>query len=176
MEFLTDSGADLVEPSESELADFYKANVTRFRDQTRVAFEQAYLGEDPSPQHVAETLALLRSGKSADLRNLSDTTLLPAQVSPAPPAAIDSMFGSGFFDSLKTLPVGEWTGPVKSGYGMHLVRIDGTQSPGQAMPGTLQEVVLREWKAEKAEELRKQAYDTIKSRYEVELPDSMVKT
>jgi len=175
MEFLTDSGADLIEPSASELADYYNANAARFRDQSRIALEQVFLGENPSPQHVAQTLALLRSGKNADQLKLSDTTLLPAQVPPAAPAAIDSMFGTGFFDSLKTLPTGEWTGPLKSGYGMHLVRIDGTLPARQLMPGALRDVVLREWKAEKAEELRKQAYEVVRSRYEVELPANMVK-
>jgi len=67
------------------------------------------------------------------------------------------------------------SGPVKSGYGVHLVRIASTLPARQQMPGTVRDAVLREWKAEKAEQLRKQAYDKVRSRYEVELPANMVK-
>jgi hypothetical protein len=58
---------------------------------------------------------------------------------------------------------------------VHLVRID-ESVPGRVPPlGEVHDVILREWKTEKAMELREQIYSRLRERYVVELPDDVTR-
>jgi hypothetical protein len=134
-----------------------------------LAFEQIYLGKSPDPASIAQSLSALRSKSVPDPFTLGKRTFLPTQLRPSLPNAVDSMFGRGFFERLAKLPPRVWSGPVRSTYGAHLVRI--VRNVPARMP-TLDEVrdaVLRDWKAAKAQELRKRDYAKRRKRYVVEI-------
>jgi hypothetical protein len=175
MEFLTDSGADLIEPEAGELEAYYSANEQRFQDLPRIALTQIFLGENPRPERIDAALTALQSDAGTDPFLWSERTLLPSQMALSTPAAIDGMFGAGFFDQLIQLPTDVWVGPVESGYGLHLVRIDDSL-PARVPPlEEVRDVILREWKSEKAMELREQIYARFRERYNVELPDGVTR-
>jgi hypothetical protein len=169
MEFLTDTGIYLKEPSADELATFFAANEHAYRSEPRLAFEQIYLGESPPEDTVSQTLKILLSEPTIDLFTLGQRTLLPAQLKLSPPDAIDSVFGEGFYRQIAELAPGEWVGPVTSVYGIHLIRtLDGR--PARLPP--LEEVrdsVLKDWKSAKARENREQDYTKRRSRYIIEI-------
>jgi hypothetical protein len=171
MEFLTDSGADLIEPGAGELEAYYAANEQRIQDPPRIAVEQIFLGQNPTPERIASALAALQSGTETDPLRLGERTLLPPQMALSTPAALDGVFGAGFFDELTQLQTDVWAGPVESGYGVHLVRIvDGV--PARVPPlDEVRDAILRDWKSEKTVELREQIYARLRSRYDVVLPD-----
>ena len=169
MEFLTDSGAQLLEPSAGELEAYFAANEGTYRRGPRLAFEQIYLGETPGVDAITRALSALQSDPAADPSALGERTLLPAQLGLSPPNAIDGVFGQGFFELLVEIPTGVWTGPVASAYGLHLVRI--LDSPPARTP-PLEEVrsaVLRDWKAAKAKEIRELHYNRLRARFVVEI-------
>ena len=49
--------------------------------------------------------------------------MLPAELSDAPVSDVQRVFGRAFVDALHEMPVGRWQGPVRSGFGVHLVRV-----------------------------------------------------
>lgn len=169
MEFLTDTGIYLQEPSTGELVTYFAANEQAYRSEPRLAFEQIYLGESPPEDTVSQTLKTLMSQPAIDPSTLGQRTLLPAQLKLSPPNAIDSVFGKGFYRQIAELAPGEWGGPVTSDYGIHLIRtLDGR--PARLPP--LEEVrdsVLKDWKSAKARENRQQDYAKRRSRYTVEI-------
>jgi hypothetical protein len=170
MEFLTDTGADLFEPSTEELEVYLAANEQTYRREPRLAFEQVFLGEAPAPARIEASLDAFQADPAADPSQWGERTLLPAQLDLSPPDAVDGVFGKGFFDRLAKIPRGVWAGPVESAYGIHLVRI--TDSLPARMPA-LEEVhdaVLRDWKAAKALELRERYYARLLERYVIKLP------
>ena len=61
LEFMTDTGADLIEPQAGELEAYYEANVERFQDTPAIALTQAYLGQNPSPDRINAALSSLKS-------------------------------------------------------------------------------------------------------------------
>ena len=169
MEFLTDSGANLLEPAAGELEAYIAANEQAFRRGPRLAFEQIYLGEKPGPETITRSLNALKSGPASDPSALGERSLLPAQLGLSPPDAIDGVFGKGFFERLAELTPGVWAGPVASAYGVHLVRI-GESLAARAPP--LEEIrdnVLRDWKAAKARDLRELHYARLRERFIVEI-------
>ncbi len=169
MEFLTDTGIYLQDPSPGELETYFAANEQAYRSQPRLAFEQIYLGESPSEDTVSQIMKRLLSEPAIDPSTLGQRTLLPAQLKLSPPAVIDSVFGNGFYRRIAELAPGEWVGPVTSAYGIHLIRtLDGR--PARLPP--LEEVrnaVLQDWKSAKAEQNREQDYAKRRSRYLVEI-------
>ncbi len=169
LEFLADTGADLLEPAAGELEAYFAANEQTFRRGRRLAFEQIYLGETPDPESITRSLNALQSDPVSDPSTLGERNLLPAQLGLSPPDAIDGVFGPGFFERLAELPPGVWAGPVASAYGVHLVRILDSL-PARTPPlEEVRDAVLWDWKAAKALEIRELHYARLRERFVVEI-------
>jgi len=167
MEFLTDTGAQLLEPSAGELEAYFAANEGTYRRGPRLAFEQIYLGEAPPPESISQSLSALQSNPATDASALGERSLLPAQLGLSPPQAIESVFGKGFFERLAGLPPGKWAGPVNSAYGVHLVRILESLSARMPPLEEVRDAVLGDWRAAKAREIRDQTYAELRKRFGV---------
>jgi hypothetical protein len=171
MEFLTDTGAELLEPQAGELEEYYRANVARFQEPPALALTQVFLGQRPAPDRIAEALAALRSDNETDPSSWGEVTLLPPKLRLSTSTEIDGMFGTGFFDGLMQIPAGYWSGPIQSGYGLHLVRIE-ERLPAWVPPlDDIRDVIEREWRSEKLKELHKLVYARLLQRYTVVMPD-----
>ncbi len=169
MEFLLDTGGFLQEPAEGELDAYFAANLEFYRSKPRLAFAQIYLGEAPAAEMVSNSLGALRSDPPADPATLGERSFLPTQLGLSPPAAVDGVFGTGFFDLVAELSPGQWAGPVVSTYGAHLVRILDTL-PARTPP--LEEIrgaVLKNWREAKAQEIREQDYAERRKHFVVEI-------
>jgi parvulin-like peptidyl-prolyl isomerase len=78
-----------------------------------------------------------------------------------------SLFGPAFTAKVKTLPQGSWVGPVPSGYGFHLVRLESLES-GHPVPFEVaREAVAREWSAAKRQEMKDAQLNALLARYKV---------
>lgn len=169
VEFLTDTAADLLEPAASELEAYLAANEQNYRRGPRLAFEQIFLGEAPDGERITRALSTLQSGSTADPFALGNPTLLPPRLGLSPPVAIDGVFGQGFFKRLADFTPGSWSGPVVSGYGVHLVRILDSHPARTLQLEEVREEVLRDWKAAKGLEIRELHYARLRERYVVEV-------
>jgi hypothetical protein len=130
MEFLTDDAAALAEPSDEELEAYLAANKSKFRSEPVYTFLQIYFnpekhGEDPLA-YVRTQADNLRAGGEVD----GDPTLLPKSFEDTSRRAVDSTFGTRFAQHLDTLTPGQWSDPIASGIGLHLVKLD-SRFPGR---------------------------------------------
>ena len=76
-------------------------------------------------------------------------------------------FGAEFAAELFTLPLGRWQGPVKSGYGVHLVRVK-ERTPGRLPPLVeVRDAVARDWTAAKRRAMKEAHYQELLKRYSV---------
>lgn len=169
MEFLSDTSIYLQEPSKEDLERYFSDHKQTYQHESRLAFEQLYLGQTVSQQSAAKMLDTLRATPAMATSSLGQRTSLPAQLGLSRAGAVDSIFGSGFYSQLGALEPGRWDGPVTSSYGLHLVRtLDG--QPGR-MPelDEVRDTVVREWKAAKAKGNREADYVKRRSRYKVEV-------
>src|SRR4029453_14089432 len=82
---------------------------------------------------VAAVRRALAAGKTPD----GDPTLLPPLLDKAEASEVKRLFGKEFADALKALPVGAWQGPLRSGFGVHLVKLNAREAGRRA---TLDEV------------------------------------
>jgi len=176
IEFLTDDAAALVQPGDDELAAYLAANAERFRSDNRYTFRQVYIIPERHAadldQFVAESLATLRQGGSV----AGASGLLPEDHSDSPARAVDSTFGTGFSRRLDKLTPGEWRGPVKSGLGLHLVRLESRTEGAVPELAGIRKELEREWANEKRLDTRRQLNEKLRQDYEVviEWPEQSV--
>jgi len=79
------------------------------------------------------------------------------------------VFGKGFYRQIAELAPGEWSGPVTSVYGKHLIRTLDGQPARMPQLEDVRDSVLRDWKSAKAKENREQDYANRRGRYTVEI-------
>jgi hypothetical protein len=169
MEFLTESGAEALQPDDAVLEAHLAAHPDRFAQPALIAFEQILLADGIGAEEATALAARLNLG--ADPGDAARPTLLPPGFSLSPVQVIDGSFGTGFFDTLAKLPVRTWAGPVATPLGRHLVRVT-ERRPAQVPP--LSEIRARvegDWRATVTERLREDRYAALLSRYEVVRPD-----
>lgn len=172
MEFLTAAAAAAMVPSEAALREHYARHRDRFRVIGRVALTQVFLGSEPDDGKVQGIHAALRDG--ANPASLGARTMLPPSLAPSPPETVDGVFGAGFYRSLADLKAGDWAGPVRSGYGQHLLRID--QRIGDRVPAfeAVREAVRHHWIESNSAAMEEDRYQRLRQRYAVTLPDTTV--
>jgi len=162
-EFLTDDTAALVQPTDQDLADYLAAHPDKFRQSPTYTFEQVYFNPEKHTEAVvAEELSFLREGKQ-----VGDVSLLPRSFTAARRQAVDGTFGIGFSEQLDPLQVGDWQGPVRSGLGWHLVKIESRTEGRLPELGQIRAIVEREWSNDKRLEIRKQINDRLLKEYEI---------
>ncbi len=173
-EFVAEDVAAQVEPSDEELRDHLGAHPDAFRTDDAFSFRQVYLdpqrrAEDGGAGAVSLLARLRAAGPDADLSGAGDPTLLEVAFEAAPRREIAARFGEGFAAALDGLPLGEWSGPVESGVGRHLVLVR-ERRPGR-LPALdeVREAVRRDW-ADAARLAASEAlYRGLRERYRVEI-------
>lgn len=169
MEFLTESGAEVVEPDDAVLEAHLEANADRFAEPPLVAFEQILLDERIGADEVQLVEARLNRG--VDPGEAARPTLLPPAFRLSPVQVVDGAFGGGFFDALGVLPEGTWAGPVETSLGRHLVRVTERRESRLPPLSEIRARVEQDWRAEFTAQLREERFEALLGRYEVVRPD-----
>ena len=173
MEFLTESVVSALNPSDAQLRDHFDANPDRYVSAARIAFDQIFLGDAPATEAIDQALAALRDG-TADPALIGARTLLPPTLPLSRQAAVDGLFGQGFFSLLQKLDTGIWDGPVQSGYGTHIVRISERQDDRPLAFEAAREAVRRDWVKAQENEIAEAHYANLLARYTVVRPEISV--
>jgi hypothetical protein len=170
MEFLTESGAEAVQPDDATLQAHVDAKPDRFAEPPLLAFEQILLDDRVGAEEVELVEARLNRG--IDPGDAARPTLLPPGFRLSPAQVVDGTFGTGFFDALAALPVGIWAGPVETALGRHLVRVT-ERREGRLPPlAEIRARVEQDWRAEFTASLREERFQALLGRYEVVRPDA----
>jgi hypothetical protein len=98
-----------------------------------------------------------------------DPTLLPDGMQRATADDISRTFGQEFADRLAAAPVGEWSGPYASGYGLHLVYITQHVPASGVVLADVRDAVEREWLAEQRRAANERFYQAMRERYSIEI-------
>ncbi len=179
MEFVSQDLAEETAPGDADLQTFLDAHADRFRRPERFELEQVYVSTERRGERAAadaeRILARLAADPEAPRDALGDASLLPSALRGAAPAEIARHFGEAFVAELERAPVGHWLGPLRSPYGLHLVRVAARQ-PGALPPlAEIRGEVEREWQATRRSELDETFYLELRRRYDVrvELPPAL---
>jgi parvulin-like peptidyl-prolyl isomerase len=116
-------------PTEEEIEAFFALRQERYRLPAVLSFSQVYLSPDKrgvgAEQAAIDLLAQLRAEDpdARDLTSYGDAIMLETSYAGQNEREVSAAFGEVFAEAVVRLPVGEWQGPVSSGYGLHLVKV-----------------------------------------------------
>jgi parvulin-like peptidyl-prolyl isomerase len=149
MEFMNEAEVDALTPTDADLQTYLDANPAFYQINPKIGFEQVFLNSDrrgdAASADATALLAVLQASPDADIATLGDVTLLPTSEPLTEVARVADDFGTEFAAALAKTPVGIWSGPIVSSYGIHLVRVTERQ-PGRTPKLTeVREAVLRDW-------------------------------
>ncbi|HET7608777.1 MAG TPA: peptidylprolyl isomerase, partial [Gammaproteobacteria bacterium] len=121
---------------------------------------------------AAAGVAALRSGRAP--AEVGDRTPLRDSYDDAPREQVAVLFGDELANALFSARPGEWTGPFRSDFGLHAVRLRGRSEPRLPPYAEIAERVAEEYGAQRRREANEQAYQEMRARYDVviELPDA----
>lgn len=169
MEFLSESGAEAVQPKDTVLQAHLETNADRFSLSELVAFEQILLNETVDGEQVKQVLAGLNSGSGPGAA--ARPTLLPPVFRASPAQVVDATFGRGFFGALGALPLDNWSGPVETSLGRHLVRVTERRAARLPALNEIRDRVEQDWRVAFTQQLRKDRFEALLGRYDVIRPD-----
>lgn len=172
MEFISEELLD-AEPAEEELEAWFADNVEAYRFEPRLSFRQLYFDPAVYGDSLGDVIARARAAAERGESTVGDATLLPGALADASLAEIRRTFGQRFADSLMDQPVGEWTGPVESGYGVHLVLVDSRQESRLPSFDEVRAAVERDFRAARTREAKDSLYEALRERYTVKYEDGV---
>jgi hypothetical protein len=135
LEFLQRDSAVDVDPAESDLRAYYDAHPELFSAATRVSFSQRYFNPDRGGDALAQARALtaraqLLAGEQVD----GDDFEAGYDYAALTRGQAERLFGaSAFVETVFGSPRGDWSQPVRSGLGWHVVKTTSTE-PAHLLP------------------------------------------
>ena len=170
MQFISEDVAPQTEPTEAELRAFLAEHADRFRTPSRISFTQVYLSPDRRGENAwsdAERLLVALNTGQSDPAEAGDPFLLEQDYRDLAAPDVERLFGQAFAARVGELPVGRWSGPVESGYGLHLVLVRERTPARLPDLAEVRDAVANEWRAVRQEEANRAFYEALRARYEV---------
>lgn len=172
LEFLSEDIAAQTEPSESDLNALLQSQSEKLRTGRSFTFSHVYLNPERHSENINEAAAHLltqmnRKGANADASAVGDRFLLGNEFRSIPSTEVAKLFGASFVEQLAGLNAGVWQGPVKSGYGVHLVFLQERTDGRIPSLDEVREELRREWKELQRNKANEAAFDKLLSRYVV---------
>jgi len=118
------------DPSDDELRAWYADHGTEYQQAERVTLRQVFFARsgrgDDGAKAAAEAAASRARGHGAEIAGElgGDPFVMGGILKAQGRADLSKIFGAGFADEALSLPAGQWSGPIRSAYGLHLVFIE----------------------------------------------------
>ncbi|WP_417712157.1 peptidyl-prolyl cis-trans isomerase [Roseibium aggregatum] len=164
-----DLGTLMQPPTEDQLRAFYAKRPDLFTQPQAYAFRQVlYLPAEAEETVLEATLASLRQGGAVP-ENRRNKLSVPLDWDLTPAQVVENAFGGGFAASLSELPAGSWSGPVRSGLGLHLVMVTESQPEKLAPFEEIREFVARQYEYYTVLDTQEYMFRELLDRYEVRI-------
>ena len=172
MEFISNDLASLAEPDDAQLQAYLEKHSKKFAIPGRISYSQVYLNASQRGEQVfadAEKLLeeLSQSAIDVDITMAGDSFMGGYSFNDETDFGVARIFGQLFAKQIFELPVGEWSGPVESGYGLHLVHVDSRTDSRAPSLEQVRDKVRVEWVAEQQRKTNDLLYSELRKRYEI---------
>ena len=156
-------------PTDAELAAYLSKHADEFRMPPLLTFDQVLF--DPADYGnkldaaLATSMAALKRGAAPDSQGQG--SLLPVHLEKQPLDMVAREFGEDFGKAMESVPVGEWSGPVRSGFGVHLVRVSAREPGYLPSLDQVRKAVTREWENSRRKAALEANYVRLRKDYDV---------
>lgn len=171
MEFLATSETENMVPGDAVLQKWLDSYPARYATDPVISFDSVYIeadeADDAARSRAMRVLAQLKAG--SDPLRLGDPISLPRSMDATSQLSIRQQFGDDFAAALLSLPPGQWSGPVRSGFGLHLVRLKKVDVSRRPVLSEVRQRVENDWRAATKERRENSAYQTLLDGYDIEI-------
>jgi hypothetical protein len=180
LQYLSDSLITPEEPTAQELTEWYAANSEKFKQADLYTITHIFFDPDKRDVTALEDAQALREQLNAletepdGFSQFGDRFMLQNYYPERTVMELSKLFGSGFVDEVIELEPGRWYGPVLSGYGVHVVRLDNHWTAPEPAFAEVEERVRQDIMASRAKEMSNLFIDNLISRYEIVVEETEV--
>lgn len=171
MEFLLEELHPVAEPSDAELEAHRVAHADRYRTPERIGLTHVFVSRDRQGAAAPAVAAALRTtlDAGADPAGLGDPFLRGRELRARSQQELTDVFGPAFAEAVMDLPLGVWSAPIPSSYGLHLVRV--TERTDAELPALarIREAVRRDWVEERRRAAQRAAHEALRRTYDVRI-------
>jgi len=168
MQFLIEDTAVPPEPTQAQLEAYFDAHAGEFQVPPFLSFTHVYFSSDRRPDAEVEAQRQLNAiGAAARAPDRGDAFMLNYDYADVSRDEVARLFGVEFADTVFELPVGSWQGPVRSGYGYHLVRIVAKTVPLPPVYSDVEAEVLSAWLDAERRRTNTETLEKIKASYDI---------
>lgn len=165
MEFL--AHADVKNPTQAEQRAYLASHADQFRADRGMEFEQLYFNTAKRGKAALTDAQQARVALTQDRKPSSDVFMLGEHFQQQTAADLARDFGADFAKAVAQLPEGEWSQPLASALGLHLVRVIHSQSADVPPFEAVQSRVQAQMVNERVAQARDAAYARLLARYTV---------
>ena len=172
VDFLIDDVSNLEQLDNASLSEYFQNNLELFTSEPLYSFHHVYINPDKhhgKDDFIKDLLNQLQSKAitSSDAKNYGDPFITGISFTRQSRSRINRVFGKGFAEALSGLELKQWSGPVSSGYGLHLIFLEDYQAPLQAEFDDVLEEVKKHYLWVRRQALKEKAYQELRQRYQV---------
>ena len=166
---MTEDLALLEPPTDAESIEFFQTNAERYRIPARYSFSHVYFSPDARTTPREDATAAAHHVDETNWRALGDRFMLHDTFADVSEADVRKDFGAKFSESLAKLTGDGWQGPVESGYGYHLVRVNQRTQARAPSFHEVKEKVVGDLDAKRRADANARYYESLRSRYKIEV-------
>lgn len=178
MTFLSEDLIPAEPPSDEAIAAFFEANREAFMEPARVDFEQLYFSPSNHGDGIVaaaeDALAALADG--ADPDTLGDASTVARVREGASAEDLSADLGDEYATGVLALAAdGAWHGPIRSFFGVHLVRVTARTDARTPALEEIRERVVSAFNDQRRRDANEQAYRELRESYDIviEIPDAV---
>ena len=174
MQMLAAGQADARGVTEEDLSAFFALRKEQYRIPAKVSLIQLFFKDEPDSRERADSLLAQfqkQEPTEAVLRKAGDVPMLKAVQEAVTASDLEKQFGTDFTAEVLSLPEGKWSGPVSSGYGLHVVKVF-DRTPGRIPDlAEVRDKVESDLLYEARKASQEQGYQEIAGKYRVGISD-----
>jgi len=160
--------------TEEDLSAFFALRKEQYRIPAKVSLIQLFFKDEPDSREKADSLLAQfqkQEPTEAVLRVAGDATMIAAVQEAVTAVHLEKQFGTDFTAEVLSLPEGKWSGPVRSGHGLHVVKVFDRQ-PGRIPDlAKVRDKVENDLLYEARKASQEQGYQEIAGKYRVGISD-----
>lgn len=165
MAFASEDLAPVPEPREADLRAWYDAHPDDYVSPAAVTFRHVFFSGDSPGAEAAARQALLRPDPQA----AGQPFALPLSYVGVDLRDINRDYGADFSRQVETAALGRWSGPVRSAYGWHLLRVEARSGSARAPFEQVRSEVADAWKSDRRKAANAAFIEELRRRYRVEV-------
>jgi len=177
LEFLSQDLVAFEDPDAAVLEAFYSENSERYLEPALLTVTQVFFDPDARGDGTLDDARAAmvefagREPEALALDAVGDPFLLQRYYPERTEPELAKLFGGEFAKKLTELSVGEWHGPVLSGYGTHLVFVHAREDEHPIPFAEIRDRVRQDWEDAERADLNREFYARLRARYEVVVED-----